>query len=44
MHAQIVGKFGEILCHALGYFEQQSKVLEFAIIIVAGINVYYYVL
>jgi hypothetical protein len=47
MHAQFVGKFGEILWHALGYFEQQSKVLEFAIIIIviiAGINVYYYVL
>jgi len=37
--------FGEILWHAHGYFEQQSKVLEFAIIIIiAGINVYYYVL
>jgi hypothetical protein len=35
--------FGEILWHTHGYFEQQSKVLEFAIIIViiAGINVYY---
>jgi len=45
MHALIVGKFWEILWHALGYFEQQSKVLEFAIIIIivviAGINVYY---
>jgi len=47
MHAQIVGNFWRDSRHAHGYFEQQMKVLEFAIIIIVitvGINVYYYVL
>ena len=48
MHAQIVGNFRSDWRHTHGYFEQQIKVMEFAIIIIiviiAGINAYYCVL